>query len=112
MRWAAIVLIASLLCLTGQLCRMAQVSADQEIFTDVTAQAGIHWRHFNGESQQRYLIEAMGGGVAFLDFDNDGLEDLLFVTGGETPKSPSATPPRNGRFRNLRDGTSEDVTEK
>src|SRR4051794_20964237 len=112
MRWTAVLVFVALLCLIGQVRRTARVSAAQDIFTDVTAQAGIHWRHFNGESQQRYLIEAMGGGVAFLDFDNDGLEDLFFVTGGETPKSPSATPPRNALYRNLGGGKFEDVTEK
>src|SRR4051812_11012812 len=112
MRWAAILLIASLLCLTGHLCRTAQVSAGGEFFTDVTAQAGIHWRHFNGESPQKYLIEAMGGGVAFLDFDKDGLEDLFLVNGGETPNGRSATPVRNALYRNLGGGKFEDVTEK
>jgi hypothetical protein len=110
-RWIAALAVA-LLCWIGHVRRTARVSAAQDIFTDVTAQAGIHWRHFNGESQDRYLIEAMGGGVAFLDFDNDGLEDLFFVTGGETPKSQSATLPRNALYRNLGGGKFEDVTEK
>ncbi|MGI8958799.1 MAG: CRTAC1 family protein [Bryobacteraceae bacterium] len=112
MRWTVGLLVAFLLCLMGQGCRTARVSAAQEIFTDVTAQAGIHWRHFNGESQDRYLIEAMGGGVAFLDFDNDGLEDLFFVTGGETPKGKSPKPVRNALYRNLGGGKFEDVTDK
>src|SRR2546426_11504495 len=69
------------------------VSASQhpnEIFTDITAQAGITWQQFSGESPDRFLIETMGGGVAFLDFDSDGLQDIFFVNGGETPhgKSP------------------------
>src|SRR5256885_2893039 len=42
-----------------------------EIFSDVTKQAGINWRHFSGASPDRFLIETMGGGVAFLDFDGD-----------------------------------------
>lgn len=105
-------LVPLLFCLIGQENRTKHVLAAQEIFTDVTAHAGIHWRYFNGESQDRYLIEAMGGGVAFLDFDKDGLEDLFFVTGGETPKSKSPTPPRNALYRNLGGGKFEDVTEK
>jgi enediyne biosynthesis protein E4 len=112
MRWIAVLLPAFLVCSVGQLRRTVRVSAAQDIFTDVTAQAGIHWRHFNGESQEKYLLEAMGGGVAFLDFDKDGFEDLLFVTGGETPKGKSATPPRNALYRNLGGGKFEDVTEK
>ena len=59
--------------------------APTKIFTDVTAQAGITWKQFNGESPERYLLETTTGGVAFLDFDNDGLLDIFFVNGGETP---------------------------
>jgi hypothetical protein len=112
MRWAAMLPVALLVCLTGQAWRTGRVRAAQEIFTDVTAQAGIQWRHFSGESQDRYLIEAMGGGVAFLDFDNDGLEDLFFVNGGETPKGKSPRPVRNALYRNIGAGKFEDVTEK
>jgi enediyne biosynthesis protein E4 len=111
MRWTAVLVFAFLLCAAGQIRRIAAVSAAQDIFTDATAQAGIQWRHFSGESPEKYLIEAMGGGVAFLDFDKDGLEDLFFVTGGETPKGKSATPPRNALYRNLGGGKFKDVTE-
>jgi enediyne biosynthesis protein E4 len=83
-----------------------------EIFTDVTEEAGISWRHFSGESQDRFLIETMGGGVAFLDFDGDGLEDLFFVTGGETPHGKSSLPIRNALYRNLGNGRFQDVAAK
>ncbi len=83
-----------------------------DIFTNVTDQAGISWRHFNGESPDRFLIEAMGGGVAFLDFDNDGLLDIYFVNGGETPRGKSDKPVRNALYRNLGNGKFEDVAAK
>src|SRR5207237_1553830 len=82
------------------------VSASQhpnEIFTDITAQAGITWQQFSGESPDRFLIETMGGGVAFLDFDSDGLQDIFFVNGGETPHGKSPVPVRNALYHN--DGT-------
>ena len=82
------------------------------IFEDVTDNSGIQWRHFNGESPDRLLIEAASGGVAFVDFDSDGLLDLFFVNGGETPKGKSQTPVRHGLFRNLGNGRFEDVTVK
>lgn len=85
-------------------------SPDKEIFTDISEKAGITWRHFSGESQDRFLIETMGGGVAFLDFDGDGLQDLFFVNGGETPHGKSTSPVRNGLYRNLGSGRFQDVT--
>jgi len=87
-------------------------SAAPDIFTNVTEEAGIRWRHVSGESSEKYLVETMGGGVAFVDYDRDGLLDLFFVTGGETPKSPHASPPSNALYRNLGNGRFEDVTIK
>ena len=87
-------------------------SPSMEIFTDVTEEAGITWRHFSGESQDRFLIETMGGGVAFLDFDGDGLQDLFFVNGGETPHGKSTLPIRNALYRNLGNGKFQDVAAK
>ncbi len=89
-----------------------KAQAAKNIFTDVTEEAGITWKQFNGESPDRFLIEAMGGGVAFLDFDRDGLLDILFINGGETPRGRSATPVRNALYRNLGGGRFADVTAK
>src|SRR2546425_127421 len=80
-----------------------------EIFSDITEESRIAWTHFNGESEDRFLIETMGGGVAFLDFDNDGLLDLYFVNGGETPKGKSQMPVRHALYHNLGNGKFEDV---
>src|SRR5579872_5108555 len=52
----------------------------------------------------------MGGGVAFLDFDRDGLLDIFFVNGGETPNGKSTQPVRNALYRNLGNGRFQDVT--
>ena len=58
------------------------------------------------------MIEAMGSGVALADFDRDGLLDIFFVAGGETPHGKSVVPPRNALYRNLGQGKFEDVTTK
>jgi hypothetical protein len=92
------------------LCMVVAAAPAEDVFTDITASAGVHWRHSSGESKDRLLLEAMGGGVAFLDFDNDGLLDIFLVTGGETPHGKSQTPPRNALYRNLGNGRFEDVT--
>jgi hypothetical protein len=79
-------------------------------FRDVTAAAGIQWRHFNGQSPDRFLVESTAGGVAFLDYDGDGLQDLLFINGGETPRGKSRAPVRHALYRNLGNGRFADVT--
>jgi hypothetical protein len=84
--------------------------ASAPFFRDVTAAAGITWRHFNGQSEDRFLVESTAGGVAFLDFDNDGKLDLLFVNGGETPRGKSPIPVRHALYRNLGNGRFADVT--
>jgi len=94
------------------LCAVAATALAQDVFTDITAPAGIQWKHSSGESKDCYLIEAMGGGVAFLDFDNDGLLDIFLVTGGTTPHASSKQVPHNALYRNLGNGKFEDVTVK
>src|SRR5207253_2070985 len=79
------------------------------IFTDVTASAGITWKHLNGESPDAHLIETKNGGAAFFDFDQDGLLDIFLVNGGETPRGKSPTPVRNALYRNLGNGKFEEV---
>lgn len=48
-------------------------------FTDITEEAGISFVHNNGATGDKLLPETMGGGSAFLDFDNDGDQDLLLI---------------------------------
>lgn len=81
-------------------------------FTDVTERAGITWKHDNAASPEKYLIETMSGGAAMLDYDGDGWMDLYLVNSGETPLYKPKTPPRHALYRNNRNGTFTDVTEK
>jgi hypothetical protein len=83
-------------------------------FDEVAKQAGIDFAHSDGRSAMHYLPEVMGGGVAWLDFDQDGYLDLFFVQGG--PFSPdsirSSKLPSSRLYRNQGDGSFVDVTEK
>ena len=80
-------------------------------FTDVTAESGITFTHQNGAYGEKLLPETMGGGVAFLDFDGDGDQDLLFVNGTAWPwKASSGARPTLALYRNDGRGHFEDVT--
>jgi hypothetical protein len=100
--------------LTSVLLLLSLLAAESpvEIFTDVTDAAGITWQHFSGESPDRFMIEATSGGVAFVDYDGDGLLDIFLVNGGETPKGKSAGPIRNALYHNLGNGKFEEVATK
>src|SRR5277367_1406324 len=80
-------------------------------FVDVAASAGLTQTMFYGEgSSATYVTEIMGGGCAFFDYDNDGWMDL-FVLGGRRLESVPAGA-SNRLYKNNRDGTFTDVTEK
>lgn len=78
-------------------------------FIDITAQAGIKFTHNAGKAGKKFLPETMGSGVAFLDVDGDGWQDLLFVNSRDWT-------PRPGRrstaalYRNTGKGTFVDIT--
>ena len=91
----------------------AWAAATPAVFEEVPPSAsGIHWKHVAGLSPQMYLPETNGAGCAFLDFDNDGWMDLYLVNSGPCDFFQPKTPLRNALYRNNRDGTFTDVTEK
>jgi len=77
-------------------------------FTDVTAAAGIRFKHTSGAFGKKYLPETMGAGCAFLDFDNDGWQDILLINSTQWP-GHGATKPFSALYRNNHDGTFTDV---
>ena len=88
-------------------------------FTDITAAARISFDHHSGASWNKLLPETMGAGVAFLDFDNDGDQDLLFINGKPWPwqrvdASPSPLTlyanDSTGKFNDVTRGSGLDVT--
>lgn len=79
-------------------------------FTDIARAAGINFRHDNAASPQKYLIETMGSGAAWIDYDQDGLFDLYLVNGAATPAYTPAHPLRGALYHNNGDGTFSDVT--
>jgi enediyne biosynthesis protein E4 len=82
------------------------------LFTDITDEAGIDFVHENGAYGDKLLPETMGGGCAFLDFDNDGDQDILLVNSRRWPwdSRPSKPPATLALYRNDGAGRYEDVT--
>jgi hypothetical protein len=78
-------------------------------FEDIAASAGINFVHQSGHQTRHYLPEIMGGGVALLDFDNDGWLDVYFVQSGNllNPAGGSG----NRLYRNRGNGSFADVTD-
>ena len=80
-------------------------------FTDITKAAGIHFTHNNGAFGKKYLPETLGPGVAFIDYDNDGWQDIFIVNGTNWPGHPGRTT-TPVLYHNNHDGTFTDVTRK
>lgn len=87
----------------------AAAAAFQEVSP---AKSGISWVHVSGRSPMAHLPETVGAGCAFLDYDNDGWMDIYLVNSGSCDFYRPAEPLRNALYRNNRDGTFTDVTEK
>jgi enediyne biosynthesis protein E4 len=79
-------------------------------FVDVTKEAGIRFVHHNGALGEKLLPETMGAGVAFLDYDGDGDQDLFFVNSSTWPNHDVKPAPTQALYRNDGKGHFEDVT--
>jgi len=79
-------------------------------FLDRTVISGIDFQHQRGASESKHLVETMGSGCAFLDYDSDGLLDILLINGGATPDSPPVTLHGHALYHNLGNGKFKDVT--
>ncbi len=104
-----------LTCLMLISCVVAPAAAKTALhFTDQTQQAGIHFKHTNGTSKQKYLPETMGAGGLFFDYNNDGHLDIYLVNSGtlsSTSQLSSRHPDHtNVLYRNNGNGTFVDVT--
>ncbi len=81
-------------------------------FTDIRKQSGITFLQDSTQTEEKLYLETMGTGVAWLDYDQDGLMDLYFVQSGPTDLYKPDHPMRSALYHNNGDGTFTDVTEK
>ncbi len=90
--------------------RRATSSEPRVQFVNVAREAGITFKHENGASKEKLMPETFGSGVAWIDFDNDGLPDLFFSNGADMAHGKPS--PGNALYHNLGNGKFEDVTTK
>ena len=91
----------------------AQVKTTEHIpqIVDITGSTGIHFNH-TSSPEAKYIVESMSGGVALLDYDNDGWLDIYFTNAPSVAMAQAGQKARSALYRNNHDGTFTDVTDK
>ena len=99
---------------------LGATSAPEVQFSDITQQTKIDFKQENSATTNKYLLETMGGGVALLDYDNDGRLDVFFTNGAliDDPMPEGKLPDKSDKkfwnrlYHQNADGTFTDVTER
>src|ERR1051325_9608823 len=115
MKFVSIVSLLLAICFTpafssASLQQLAQRGSGPIEFVDITGPAGIKWGFKTLAPGTRYLIDTMGGGGGFIDYNGDGLLDIYLVCYTQTPQSDPNAKLRDALYRNNGDGTFTDVT--
>jgi tetratricopeptide (TPR) repeat protein len=90
----------------------AVVTTSELKFIDIASRAQVNFQYNAAPTGDLFIVDTMGGGVGLIDYNHDGWLDLYFVNGCRLPYDFSAPPRPNKLFRNRKDGTFEDVTER
>src|SRR5215469_14955313 len=86
-------------------------SASSVRFIDMAQKAGIDVRTLNGGAEtKKYIFESTGSGVALIDYDRDGYQDIFLISGTRLEAFAPSQAPTSRLFHNNRDGTFTDVT--
>jgi hypothetical protein len=81
-------------------------------FVDIARQAGVLFRHTSGASPDKHLVETMGSGGLFFDYDGDGWIDIFLVDGGSVADAALDRRAHHRLYHNRGNGTFEDVTDR
>ncbi|MHC4640264.1 MAG: CRTAC1 family protein [Planctomycetota bacterium] len=81
------------------------------VFRDVTKETAISFKHTDGSSGKRYIVESVSSGLAIFDYDGDGDEDIYFLNGAALKGTKYDVPPKNALYRNEGGWKFTDVTE-
>src|SRR5688500_5649512 len=78
-------------------------------FTDITRQSGLSFHHVNGASPDKHLVETMGSGGLFFDYDNDGWLDIFLVDAGSLADARVASGASHRLYRNQGNATFAEI---
>ena len=92
--------------------RSDQPQAPPVRFANITAEAGINFTHVNGAYGEKLMPEAIGSGLAFIDYDNDGDQDLLLINSNWFPGQGQGEQPTQALYRNDGNGQFTDVSQQ
>jgi len=108
-----IALVAAVLIATLALGLLSDTAPSQLRFVDRAAKAGLTAANASGdETRKRFILEMNGSGVAFIDYNNDGLPDIFMVNGTRFALAGGSPEPKSRLYRNNGDGTFTDATER
>jgi hypothetical protein len=97
--------------LSGQAAPSQPEASDLPQLVDITDSTGIKFEHVSS-SDKKYIVESMGGGVALIDYDRDGLPDIYFTNAPTVEMALAGKKARGALYHNNGDGTFTDVTDK
>lgn len=80
-------------------------------FSDVTADTSIDFVHYSGGTGKHFLVETVTSGIVTLDYDNDGLLDIYFLSGSPLLSAKQEPAPQNRLYRNLGGFRFQDMTQ-
>lgn len=89
---------------------LANATLPLPVFTDITQQAGLNMKIIDGDEMTEYLTDVNGEGACFLDYNNDGYQDIFLVNGSSRKAEATGHLPHDYLLRNNGDGTFTDVT--
>jgi enediyne biosynthesis protein E4 len=115
LRAILILAFASVFALHGRVVAQSSKAPEPGIpvhYTDVRESAKITFQQDSTQTEEKYYLETMGTGVAWIDYDQDGLMDLYFVQSAATDLYKPPHPIRSALYHNNGDGTFTDVTDK